>query len=87
MNYTSPTPEAVRALLRANHLTGAQAAQQAYLSGGQAVRKYTGGSAPHRVPGAVWFAWHAHALLDADTIARIEAAMAASAGGPDAYHP
>ena len=87
MNYTSPTPEAVHAFLRANHLTGAQAAQQAYLSGGQAVRKYTGGSAPHRVPGAVWFAWHAHALLDADTIARIEAAMAASAGGPDAYHP
>lgn len=79
MPYLPPAPAAVRAFLKAHHLTGAQAAQQAYLSGGQAVRKYTGGSAPHRVPGAVWFVWHAHQLLDADTIARIEAAMAASA--------
>lgn len=79
MPYLTPSPAAVRAFLKAHRLTGAQAAHQAYLSGGQAVRKYTGGSAPHRVPGAVWFAWHAHQMLDADTIARIEAAMAVNA--------
>jgi len=77
--YTPPSPASVRAFLKAHGLTGAAAARRGYLSGGQAVRKYTGGQQPHRVPGAVWFAWHAHQLLDAETLARIEAAMAASA--------
>jgi len=86
MPYLPPSPAAVRAFLKAHELTGAEAARIGYLSGGQAVRKYTGGQQPHRMSGAVWFAWHAHQLLDADTIARIEAAMAASTqaweGGP-----
>jgi hypothetical protein len=63
--------------LKAQGLTGAEAARRGYLSGGQAVRKYTGGASPHQISGAVWFAWHAHQILDAATIARIEAAMAA----------
>ena len=78
MTYTPPTPAAVRAFLKAHGLTGAQAAEQAYLSGGQTVRKYTGGRDPHRVPGAVWFTWHAKHILTPEAIARIEAAMTAS---------
>lgn len=70
-----PSTAAVRAYLKARGITGAQAARRGYLSGGQAVRKYTGGASPHQVSGAVWFAWHAHELLDAETIARIEASM------------
>lgn len=79
MIYRPPTPAAVRAFFQAHGLTGAQAARQAYLSGGPAVRKYLSPSRPHRVSGAVWFAWHAHQILDPATLARIEAAMAASA--------
>lgn len=75
----TPTPAAIRAFLKTHGLTGAQAARNGYLSGGQVVRKYTAPTAPHRLSGAVWFAWHAHALLDAESIARIEAAMASSA--------
>ena len=71
-----PSPATIRAYLHQHGLTGAVAARRGYLSGGQAVRKYTGGAKPHRISGAVWFAWHAHQLLDAETIARIEAAMA-----------
>jgi len=74
-----PTPDLIRAYLAREGLTGAEAARRGYLSGGQAVRKYTGGARPHRLSGAVWFAWHAHQCLDAETIARIEAAMAADA--------
>lgn len=73
--YFTPSPLAVRAFLKRHGLTGSQAARQGYLSGGQAVRKYTAPTNPHRVSGAVWFAWHAHQLLDAETIDRIEAAM------------
>lgn len=79
MPYTPPSPAAVRAFLQAHRLTGAAAARIGYLSGGQAVRKYTAATAPHRLSGAVWFAWHAHQLLDAETLARIETAMDASA--------
>lgn len=79
MTYLPPTSAAVRRFLKAHGLTGSQAARQAYLSGGPAVRKYTNPNRPHRVSGAVWFAWHAHLLLDDETIAHIEAAMAASA--------
>jgi len=75
----APTPAQVRAYFKAQGLTGAEAARRGYLSGGQAVRKYTGGAKPHRVSGAVWFCWHAHALLPPETIAMIEAAMAADA--------
>jgi hypothetical protein len=71
----TPTPAAIRAFLKANGLTGATAARQGYLSGGQAVRKYTAQNQPHRLSGAVWFAWHAHQMLDEATIARIEVAM------------
>lgn len=83
MNYSPPTPAAVRRFLKAHGLTGSQAARQAYLSGGPAVRKYTNPNQPHRVSGAVWFAWHAHLLLDAAVIAQIEAAMAMSAEASD----
>lgn len=79
-----PTAERVRSYLRRHGITGAEAARRGYLSGGQAVRKYTGGAKPHRISGAVWFAWHAHQMLDAETIARIEAAMAADAQAEDA---
>jgi hypothetical protein len=72
---TAPSTDAVRAYLKARGITGAEAARRGYLSGGQAVRKYTGGARPHQVSNAVWFAWHAHELLDAETVARIEAAM------------
>lgn len=71
----TPTPDAIRAFLKAHGLTGATAARQGYLSGGQAVRKYTAQNQPHRLSGAVWFAWHAHQMLDEATIARIEVAM------------
>jgi hypothetical protein len=71
----APNPAQVRAYLTREGLTGAEAARRGYLSGGQAVRKYTGGARPHKISGAVWFAWHAHQMLDAETIARIEAAM------------
>lgn len=74
-----PAPSAIRAFLKAHGLTGATAARQGYLSGGQAVRKYTANNQPHRISGAVWFAWHAHQMLDEATIARIEAAMVADA--------
>jgi hypothetical protein len=72
-----PTPAAIRAVLRRHGLTGSQAARAAYLSGGQSVRKYTGGAAPHTMSGAVWFALHAHVMLPPETVAEIEAAMAA----------
>lgn len=75
----TPTPAHVRAYLKRTGLTGAAAARRGYLSGGQSVRKYTGGAKPHQISGAIWFAWHAHELLDAETIARIEAAMVADA--------
>jgi hypothetical protein len=79
---TTPTPAAIRAYFKRNGLTGSLAARQGYLSGGQAVRKYTATSQPHRLSGAVWFAWHAHQMLDEATIARIEAAMVADAQDP-----
>lgn len=75
----SPKPNAIRAFLRSHNLTGEAAARMAYLSGGQAVRKYTGGRTPHRMSGAVWFALHAHVLLTARQIAEIEAAMESGA--------
>ncbi len=75
----SPTPAAIRAFLRRHKLSGSQAARMAYLSGGQAIRKYTGGANPHKISGAVWFALHAHLLLSPEIIAAIEAAMAADA--------
>lgn len=79
MPYLPPSPQAIRAFLKRHGLTGAIAAHQGYLSGGQAVRKYTAPTNPHRMSGAVWFAWHAHQMLDAATLARIEAAMVADA--------
>ena len=79
MPYIPPSSQAIRAFLKRNGLTGSQAARQGYLSGGQAVRKYTAPTKPHRMSGAVWFAWHAHQMLDDATLARIEAAMVADA--------
>jgi hypothetical protein len=80
----TPGPAAIRAFLARHGITGGRAARMAYLSGGQAVRKYTGGAHPHAMSGAVWFAMHAHIMLDAETIARIEAAMEADAVSEDA---
>ena len=80
----TPTPAAMRAYLQRLGLTAEQAARRAYLSGGQVVRKYTGGAKPHRVSGAVWFALHAHEILDPETIARIERAMDRDAQEPAA---
>lgn len=81
MPYRPPTPAQVEAFLRRHALTAATAAAWAYLSGGQAVRKYTCGVRSHRLSGAIWFAWHARALLPPEDVARIEAAMQAGASG------
>lgn len=76
---TPPTPAAIRAFLKAHGLTGAEAAKIGFLPGGQAVRKYTAPTNPHRMPGAVWFSWHAHRLLDGNALASIYQAMDDSA--------
>ena len=75
MTYIPPTPDQVRDFLRANDLTGSVAAELGGISGGQMVRKYTGGAHPHKVSYALWFTWHAKMLLQPETIERIEAAM------------
>jgi hypothetical protein len=75
MKNTSPTPAQVRAFLKAHGLTGSRAAELAGLSGSAQVRKYTGGENPHRMSYAIQFTLAAKCVLDADTIARIEAAM------------
>lgn len=75
MTRETPTPEAIRIFLKRHGITGSQGARMAYLSGGQAIRKYTGGGHPHRMSGAVWFALHAHVMLNAEQIREIEDAM------------
>jgi hypothetical protein len=46
-----------------------------YLSGSRQVRKYTGGQKPRQMDGARWFCLHAHTILSAEDIAKIETAM------------
>lgn len=72
-----PSASAVHAFLQSHDITGNQAARMMYLSGSRQVRKYTGGENPRQMDGARWFCLHAHVLLSADQIAKIEAAMAA----------
>lgn len=45
------------------------------LSGGQSVRRYTGGAHPHRISYAIWFTWHAKLILTQEQISAIETAM------------
>jgi hypothetical protein len=71
----SPTPERIRAVLKKHGLTGAKAAELMYLSGGNQVRKYTGGKAPRKMDLARWFTLHAKLILPPETIADIERAM------------
>lgn len=71
----APSAGAVHAFLQRHEITGSQAARMMYLSGSRQVRKYTGGENPRQMDGARWFCLHAHTLLSADVIAKIESAM------------
>lgn len=80
-DYTPPTPDQVRAFLRAHNLSGAQAAALAGLSGSNKIRAYTGGEQPARMGYATWFTLHAKMMLPLETVAAIEAAMAKTNAG------
>lgn len=71
----APSADAVHSFLQKNEITGSQAARMMYLSGSRQVRKYTGGKKPRQMDGARWFCLHAHTILSADDIAKIETAM------------
>lgn len=71
----APSVAQIRAFVAENGLTGGRAAELAYLSGGQAFRKYTGGAKPHRMSGAIWFTLVAKTMLPESTIAEIERRM------------
>lgn len=75
----TPTCADVRSFLAKYGITGTRAAQMAYLHGSSQVRKYTGGSKPHKMSGAIWFALHAHTLLSDEQIAEIEESMNSAA--------
>lgn len=74
-DYVAPTPEQIRAFLKAHGLTGSVAADLAGLSNAAQVRKYTGGAAPRRMSYAIWFTLHAKTLLPPSVLAEIEATM------------
>ena len=74
----APSASAVREFLKANEITGGDAARMMYLSGSRQVRKYTGGENPRQMDGARWFCLHAHVILSPEEIRTIEASMEAS---------
>ena len=71
----APSAKAVHDFLQKHNITGSEAARMMYLSGSRQVRKYTGGLNPRQMDGARWFCLHAHAILSADDIAKIEMSM------------
>jgi hypothetical protein len=71
----APSAKAVHEFLQKNNITGSDAARMMYLSGSRQVRKYTGGQKPRQMDGARWFCLHAHTILSAEDIAKIETAM------------
>lgn len=70
-----PSAASVKEFIVHHQLTGEKAAELAYLRGSNAIRKYTNSKHPTSMSLSMWFTLHAKIMLDANTIARIEAAM------------
>jgi hypothetical protein len=75
IKYIPPTAAQVRDFLRRYNLTGSVAADMAGLNDSSAIRKYTGGSNPHRMGYATWFTLHVKSVLTPSELARVEDAM------------
>jgi ABC-type nitrate/sulfonate/bicarbonate transport system ATPase subunit len=73
--WQPPTPEAIQAFLQRHGINKSEAARIAGLSGGKTIRRYTGGSAPHRISYAVLFTWAAHVVLTPEQFAAVDAAI------------
>ena len=77
-----PSPQAVRAFLARQGITGEDAAAMAYLAHGANIRSYITGTS--NMPIARWFALVAHTVLPPAQIAKIEAAMEAAIDAAEA---